>query len=118
MNPQAIAENVCNLHRLVAEAYTREYGAAPSKEEMEYLFTRAHHEYISHFINDSKKGRSTRPTPQRRQPPQQQQSPHQATQANCEVCGRPLTNKEKNWCDQHGTNYVCYHCTQQRQGQF
>jgi len=114
MNLQAIAEATVELYSHVRNAFAAKYGPNADLAEIMPVFEQAHHHMITLIINESKSGktggqRQTRGQPRRQAP--QQNRPKPLSDVICQSCGRQLTVGEKQYCNDNGSEYLCYQCS-------
>ena len=114
MNLQAIAETTMELYSHVRNAYAAKYGPDGPLEEIMLIFDRAHHHYITNLIEEGKhpktgSGRQTGQQEGRQATRQTSQKPR--SNVECSGCGRALTVGEKKYCDDNGSEYLCYQCS-------
>jgi len=114
MNLQAIGETALELYSHIRNAYAAKYGPEGDLAEIMPLFERAHHHMLTLLISESKQpktGGNRQSGQQAQRPPRRQNQPKPKSDVVCSSCGRPLTIGEKQFCDDNGSEYLCYQCS-------
>jgi len=99
MTPKEATNQVVDIWKSLTESLKDSSLQAMAQEQRIELFHEACDFLISANISaDNKEAR-------------QQREAKPKSDVSCKYCNRPLTVKEKEYCDTHDSAYICYQCS-------